>query len=165
MKVATRDSNTIIGWDDPFPDHLQKIWQTWQESLKDLEKVLIPRCYIPNYFHDPIKIEIHAFSDASRLAVGAVVYLKIVDLNGNTNVRLVFAQAMLAPKKLMTIPRLELCAAVLATKAVRWIVRDLKLGISRVTYYTDSKVTLGYIQNENRHFFVYVAIACRLSVT
>ncbi len=60
MKVATRDSNTIIGWDDPFPDHLQKTWQTWQESLKDLEKVLIPRCYIPNYFHDPIKIEIHA---------------------------------------------------------------------------------------------------------
>ena len=77
MKAATGDNNISIGWDDPFPDHLQKTWQTWQESLKGLEKVLIPRCYIPNYFQDPFSVEIHAFSDVSRLAVGAVVYLKI----------------------------------------------------------------------------------------
>ena len=50
-----------------------------------------------------------------------------------------------------------MCAAVLATKAVQWIVLNLKLNLSRMIYYTDSKVTLGYIQNENRRFFVYVA--------
>ena len=67
------------------------------------------------------------------------VYLKLVDQNENMNVHLVFAQAKLAPKK--PIPRLELCAAVLATKAVWWIVRELKLGITRLNYYTDSKIT------------------------
>ena len=102
--------------------------------------MLIPRYYIPNYFFDPITFEIHAFSDASHLAMGAVVYLKITDLNGNTNV-----------------PRLELGAAVLATKAVQWIILELKLIVSHVYYYTDSKVTLGYIPNKIRRFFVYVA--------
>ena len=33
MKAATTDKNEIIGWDDPFPDHLQRIWQTWRQSL------------------------------------------------------------------------------------------------------------------------------------
>ena len=155
MKAAAKDNSNTTGWDDPFPDHEQKTWQAWLESLKDLEKVLIPRCYIPNYFLDPIVFEIHAFFDASRLAIGVAMYLKIVDLNGNTNIRLIFAQAKLAPKKLTTTPRLELCAAVLATRAVQWVICELKLSISRVNYYTDSKVTLGYIQNEIRLFFVY----------
>ena len=111
------------------PETRLKSWQMWQESLKELEKVFIPRCYIPNYFDDLVKVEIHAFSDASCLAV---VYLKLVDRNGNMNVHLVFAQAKLAPKKPTTIPRLELCAEVLPTKAVQWIVRELKLRITLV---------------------------------
>ena len=157
MKSGTTKNNATIGWDDPFPETHLKSWQKWQESLKELEKVSIPRCYIPNYFGDLLKAEIHAFSDASCLAIGAVVYLKLVDRNGNMNVHLVFAQGKLAPKKPTTIPRLELCAAVLAAKAVQWFVRELKLRITLVNYYSDSKVTLGYIQNENLRFYIYVA--------
>jgi hypothetical protein len=108
------------------------------------------------YFGHLVKVEIHAFSDASCLAIWAVVYLKLVDRSGNINVHLVFAQAKLGPKKPTTIPRIELCAAVLATKAVQWIVRELKLRVTLVNHYTDSKVTLGYIQNENRRFYIYV---------
>ncbi|CAB4035354.1 Hypothetical predicted protein, partial [Paramuricea clavata] len=63
----------------------------------------------------------------------------------------------LAPKQATTIPRLELCAAVLASKAVKWITRELKLRIDKVIFYTDSKVVLGYIQNESHCFYVYVA--------
>ena len=68
-----------------------------------------------------------------------------------------FARAKLAPKQATTIPRLELCAAVLAVKAVKWIIRELKLDVDEVVFYTDSRVVLGYIQNESRRFYVYVA--------
>ncbi|CAB4037161.1 tubulin polyglutamylase TTLL1, partial [Paramuricea clavata] len=73
------------------------------------------------------------------------------------SVSLVFAKGKLAPKQATTIPRLELCAAVLATQAVERTIKELKsLTIDEVVFYTDSKVILGYIQNESRRFYVYV---------
>ena len=35
--------------------------------------------------------------------------------------------------------------------------KEIDLKISDVIYYTDSKVVLGYITNESRRFYVYVA--------
>jgi hypothetical protein len=63
----------------------------------------------------------------------------------------------LAPKQATTIPRLELCAAVLAVKAVKWIMRELKMDVDKIVFYNDSRIILGYIQNERRRFYVYVA--------
>ena len=118
---------------------------------------MILRCYLPQNSNDARKAEIHAFSDASHYAIGVAVYLKLTNQAEVSRVSLVFAQAKLAPKQETTIPRLELCAAVLASKAVKWITRELKLRIDKVIFYADSEVVLGYIQNESRRFYVYVA--------
>lgn len=53
--------------------------------------------------------------------------------------------------------RLELCTAVLAARVKKRITQERKLKIKEVLFYTDSKVILGYIQNESRRFYVYVA--------
>ena len=116
----------------------------------------IPRCYHPKDFGEAERKEIHAFSDASENAIGAAVYLKQVNHNGKVNVSLLFAQGQLSPKQATTIPRLELCAAVLTTQAVKWITRELKLNVDQILFYSDSKVVLGYIQNESRRFYIYV---------
>ena len=73
------------------------------------------------------------------------------------SVSLVFGQAKVAPIRPTSIPRLELCAAVLSTKAVKKIRTELDLKIDDVKFYTDSKVVLGYISNDARRFHVYVA--------
>jgi hypothetical protein len=83
--------------------------------------------------------------------------LKLTNQAEGSRVSVVFAQAKLPPKQATTIPRLELCAAVLASKAVKWITRELKLRIDKVIFYTDSKVVLGCIHNKSRRFYVYVA--------
>jgi hypothetical protein len=57
----------------------------------------------------------------------------------------------------MTIPRLELCAAVLTTQATRRVLKELTIEVNEVVFYSDSKVVLGYIQNEKRRFYSYVA--------
>ena len=78
-------------------------------------------------------------------------YLKQTNVREEVNVSLVFAKGKLAPKQATTIPRLELCAAVLATQAVERTIKELKsLTIDEVGFCTDSKVILGYIQNESR---------------
>lgn len=62
---------------------------------------------------------------------------------------------LLGPKH--TVPRLELCAAVLAVELADLISSELDMQIDAMTFYTDSKVVLGYICNEPRRFYVCVS--------
>ncbi|XP_028391897.1 uncharacterized protein LOC114516570 [Dendronephthya gigantea] len=150
-------ANPSLGWDDPLPISLQRKWQNWKESLAILAETYVPRCFLQEKTSQIKKAEIHAFSDGSDLAIGIAVYLKLTNQSGEIKVSLVFAQAKLAPKRATTIPRLELCAAVLAVKAVKWITHELKIKIDEIFFHTDSKVVLGYLQNESKRIYVYVA--------
>ena len=151
------NNDTPLGWDDPLPDTLLSQWQRWRNSLPHLEKVSVPRCYHPADFGRVIRREIHAFSDASKDAIGASVYLRLFNQNGEICTALLFGQSKVAPAQTTSIPRLVLCAAVLATQAVARITREIDMEVNAITFYTDSKVVLGYVQNESRRFHVYVA--------
>ena len=48
-------------------------------------------------------------------------------------------------------------AAVLSTQATKCMLRELTIEVNEIIFYTDSKVVLGYIQNQSRRFFTYVA--------
>ena len=157
MGNVKRGDEAHLGWDDPLPQPLQNRWNCWRDSLRDLEDVRIPRCYRPETFSETRRSEIHPFADASDKAIATAVYLKQENYGGEVNISLLFAQARLSPKQATTIPRLELCAAVLSVRAVKWITRELQLNIDEITFYTDSQVVLSYIQNESRRFYVYVA--------
>ena len=97
------------------------------------------------------------FSDASKDAIGTAVYLREINSEGGIRVSLLFGRSKIAPTHSTSIPRLELCSAVLATKAVRMIRRELDIKVDEEIYYSDSKVVLGHIQNESRRFYMYVA--------
>lgn len=117
----------------------------------------VPRCYHSKSFEGVKRTELHAFSDASKDAIGTAVYLRQVSKDGEISVSLVCGQAKVAPIQPTSIPRLELCAAVLSTRAVSKILKELDLKVDKVTFYTDSKIVLGYIKNEARRFHVYIA--------
>ena len=72
-------------------------------------------------------------------------------------VSFVFGKAKLAPLHATTIPRLELCAAVLAVEIAELVIEEQAIKPYCITYYLDSKVVLGYIANETRRFYTYVA--------
>ena len=146
-----------LKWDDPLPSDLNHEWNRWKNQLTGLENVSANRCYHTKNFGAVVRNEIHAFSDASKEAVGVAAYLKQLNQKGEVSVSLVFGQAKVAPIRPTSIPRLELCAAVLSTKAVKKIRTELDLKIDDVKFYTDSKVVLGYISNDARRFHVYVA--------
>ena len=146
-----------LAWDDPLPETLLTQWQRWRNSLPHLENVSVPRCYHPIGFGKAVRREIHAFSDASKDAIGASIYLRLFNDQGEICTTLLFGQSKVAPAQTTSIPRLELCAAVLASQAVHKIEKEIDMEIDEITFYTDSKVVLGYIQNESRRFYVYVA--------
>lgn len=99
----------------------------------------------------------HTFSDASKDAIGASVYLRLINHKEEISTTLLFGKLRVAPAQSTSIPRLELCAAILAVQAGTRVLKEVNLEIDQVTYYTDSKVVLGYLQNDSRRFYVYIA--------
>jgi len=105
----------------------------------------VSRCYHPVKFGTIVRREIQAFSDSCEDAIGAAtyhVYLRQVNDKGENCTALIFGRSKVAPVQVTSIPRPELCAAVLATQAVDKITKEIDTEIDGVTFYTDSKVVL-----------------------
>ncbi|XP_068735327.1 uncharacterized protein [Montipora capricornis] len=66
-------------------------------------------------------------------------------------------KARVTPLKPMTMPRLELTAALVSTRVSEQIKKELPLEYHSETFWTDSKVVLGYVKNESRRFHIFVA--------
>ncbi|KAI4884818.1 hypothetical protein NFI96_007752, partial [Prochilodus magdalenae] len=144
-------------WDTPLPDDIRPHWEAWLRDINNLSSVKIPRCYVPPTVKDVLHYELHHFSDASVLGYGVCSYLRAVTKSGEVCCTLVIGKARVAPTKITTIPRLELSAAVVAMRTGALLKRELELDGAREYYWTDSKVVLGYINNEARRFHVFVA--------
>lgn len=62
-------------------------------------------------------------------------------------------KANVAPSSVHRVPRLELCAAVLAVQLADVIHKQ-----SGIFFYSDSQAVLGYITNAKRRVYIYVVI-------
>lgn len=149
-------SNSDLEWDSPLPPDMYDGWRSWQESLQDLQAQHIPRTYVSISISQAKCIEICMFSDASVRAIAVAAYLKVTHGDGHTEVGFIMGKAKLAPAPELTIPRLELCAAVLAVELSELLTEEIDMKIHKTTFYTDIKVVLGYINNQHRRFHVYV---------
>ena len=146
-----------VDWDEPLPQENQDMWTTWRKSLSGLNQIQIPRCYSHESLSQASSVELHVFSDASELAIAAVTYLLICFPDGSHSLSFVFGKAKVAPIAGHTIPRLELCAAVLAAELSETVKDAIKLSIQVVKFYTDSRIVLGYIYNKTRRFYTYIS--------
>ena len=145
-----------LGWDVEIPLDKKVSWYNWLDTLCSLEKFCYPRCFWPHKFK-PVTYELHCFCDASAIGYSAVAYLRIIDTNGFIHVSFVMGKSRVAPLKSVTIPRLELVAAVIGVDIVQFIQHETDLSISRVLYWTDSTSVLKYISNKTKRFHVFVA--------
>ena len=145
-----------LTWDSHFDDQDLHRWRCWQEETDLLAQLRVPRCYdAPD--GEVKRRELHVFSDASEAAFGAAGYLRQIHTAGAVSCALVMSRTRVAPLKQLTVVRLELQGAVLATRLAESITAALSLPIDDVYYWTDSRVVLGYINNEVRRFHTFVA--------
>ena len=63
----------------------------------------------------------------------------------------------MTPKKFVSIPRLELVAAVLSVKVENFLKKELKIDCFREIYCPNRKVVLRYIRNNTKKFKIFVA--------
>ena len=145
-----------LGWDDEFPDELRKKCHEWFRELPELSCVEVPRCYRVSGKR-VVDTSIHTMTDASQLAYAAVSYVRHEYEDGEVTVRFVAAKAKVAPTKAISIPRLELMAAVLGLRLMRKVSELLEVTFENCTLRTDSEDVICWIQGQSRRYKTFVA--------
>ena len=146
-----------LGWDEPLPESLHGRWEQWIASLPHLGMVKVDRCFKPQNFQQVKVVELHNFSDACLAGFGQCSYLRLVDVDDQVHCSLVMAKARVAPLKTVTIPRLELSAALLSAEVSQLLHTELSYEQLKCYFWTDSKIVLGFLCNDSKRFHTYVA--------
>ena len=111
-----------LSWDEDVPPEIKTKWIALFNEMSKLNQVQFPRCLTPRLaVGDPWLV---VFCDASRLAFGACAYVRWQLSDGTFGVRFVAAKSRVAPLKELTIPRLELQSAVLASRLAKTILEE-----------------------------------------
>ncbi|XP_028410841.1 uncharacterized protein LOC114533508 [Dendronephthya gigantea] len=143
-------SRKQISWDDPLPGNELAQWTRWLQDIPKLQEVKISRCFIPLSFSEIKVVQLHLFSDASRVGYAAVAYLRLEEASGNVHIAFVMGKSRLAPLREISIPRLELTAAVLSVRLSTIIREELDMSIQKTYYWTDSMSVLKCINNQTK---------------
>lgn len=144
-----------LDWDDELNQELLGIWTKYREELDEIKDVLIPRWY---HSYPDCRYELHAFSDASRAAYAAVVYLRVTDTENRIHVNLVTAKTKVAPiEKEVSIPRLELCGAALAAKLLHEVAQVMSIPKENQYAWTDSTVVLAWLKGTPSRWTTFVS--------
>ena len=122
-----------------------------------LNHVNIPRCYFPGGCSTNASFQLHHFSDASEFGYRTVSYLRKETEEESVKCSFIMAKSRTAPLQYVSAPRLELQAATIAVRVHSMILKEIDWNISSTFFWTDSKITLQYINNESRRFNSHVA--------
>ncbi|CAL8133345.1 unnamed protein product [Orchesella dallaii] len=142
-----------VSWDEPISTSVREQWEEYQEDMKSIVQVQIPRLITSAA---AIRYELHGFSDASERAYGAVVYLRTIIDNGTVSVHLLTSKTRVAPLKQVTLPRLELMGAVLLAELMVYVCDSLKVECE-IFCWCDSTITLRWIASQPRRWKTFVA--------
>ena len=143
------------GWDKPVPKGVKKIWQKTIAGLHRLEELRIPRWVGTGPTDKPT--ELHVFGDASEAGYGAVAYIR-EERDGKFKTALLCSKTVVAPlpKKEVSLPRLELLSSLLAVRLGESVKNALCDRTFTTTYWSDSKVALGWIKGDSSRWQTYV---------
>ncbi|XP_018374531.1 PREDICTED: uncharacterized protein LOC108768562 [Trachymyrmex cornetzi] len=142
-----------LDWDTPVPETIRIVWTSYCQQLPAIRYLEIQRHAI---VHKPTDIQLHGFSDASQVAYGACIYILSVNDEGTISIRLLTAKSRVAPLKTISLPRLELCGAVLLANLVQKVTQALTCRISQHYLWTDSEIVLAWIQGEPSRWQTFV---------
>nr|XP_049699599.1 uncharacterized protein LOC126053427 isoform X1 [Helicoverpa armigera] len=129
-------------WDEQVPESIYHFWSNFVNTLPCLNNLRIPRWVVCD---NAILHEIHVFTDASERAFGCCVYLRSVNMEGAVKVQLIASKNRVAPIKPTTIPRLELCGALLGARLCAKVQSSITLPITRCQFWCDSTIVLSWL--------------------
>ena len=119
-----------------------QFWRRWLSNLLMLSSVALPICLKAIDFDRVQNAELHHFADASQTAYGTVSYTKLVNENSRTHCSFFAGKSRVAHVKQMTIPRLELSAALLAVRMNQTLQEEFQTKVDKTVIWSDSTAVL-----------------------
>ncbi|XP_029157646.1 uncharacterized protein LOC114930069 [Nylanderia fulva] len=144
-----------LDWDDQFSPDLADEWEVIRASLLSLDGLQLDRWVRRG--SDTTACELHGFADASSQAYAAVVYLRLLSISGEVSSMLLVGKSRVAPVKSLSIPRLELAAAVLLSRLMEFVIASLHLSEVPCYCWTDSTVVLAWVTQHPSRWRTFVA--------
>lgn len=143
-----------IDWDQQLKPSENEKWQEWMQDLPRITDIKIPRWYFSS-MQDDETFELHIIVDASENVAAAIVYV-VRCFDNYRESSFVASKTKVAPNRPISIPRMELQAAVLGVRLANMFNTTHTLKITRRVFWSDSINVLCWI-NSPRKFKVYVA--------
>ncbi|GFT13879.1 DUF1758 domain-containing protein [Trichonephila clavipes] len=110
-----------------------------------------PRLHFP-----PVRVAAHGkHADASKSAYGTILYLRFVTCNNEIETSFICSKSRVAPLKSLTLPRLELTAALLPARLAKQVSSCLKFD-ANIYYWTDSLISYYWIRGDSSAFKPYI---------
>lgn len=130
-----------IDWDKPVPMKMHDEWTKYLHELASLRELCVPRFLCTE---DNCDIEVRGFADASLAAYSACIYVRTTNISVCTS-HLLCAKSKVAPLKVISFPRLELCAAVILVRLYNKVIPKLGIQIQRRYFWSDSSIVLAWV--------------------
>ena len=105
-----------LDWDESVPEEAKMEWERGRMELIKLQTIKIPWCYQPSHFGQVIRAELRHYSDTNVQGYGQCSYLRLEDEAHNVHCAFVMKKSRVDPLNPVTIPPLELTAAVCSVK-------------------------------------------------
>ncbi|VEN44957.1 unnamed protein product [Callosobruchus maculatus] len=130
-------------WDESLPQNIHLLWIQFASEISCFDQMLVPRKILCD---NPDQIELHCFCDASERAYGSCIYVKSWNAEGECDVHLFCAKSKVAPLKTLTIPRLELCAALVLSRLLKKLLDSVPISFSKIYCWSDSTIVLNWLR-------------------
>nr|XP_043067313.1 uncharacterized protein LOC122321449 [Drosophila bipectinata] len=143
-----------VNWDKPLPDNLDASFEDWRQGMSKIEEFRCPRYYFGG--GRVRMLQLHIFVDYSQSAFAAATYWWATYENGDVRAHFISSKTKCAPMRTMSIPRLELQAAVLGTRLMDTVKQEHGVAFSNCVLWTDSKTVLHWISSTHRRYKQFV---------
>ena len=138
-------------WDKELTAEHPKLFSDYCSELREIRTMSINRFYFEN---GCTNLRPHIFTDASEEAISIVAYLQHI---ATLKLTYVIGKCRVAPIRHMTIPKLELQAAVYGVRLRRQILKELDLRNDKIYHWTESSAVLQWLQAAHKKQQVFVA--------
>ncbi|XP_036142155.1 uncharacterized protein LOC118645385 [Monomorium pharaonis] len=142
-----------LEWDETVPMDIFTLWNEYKTQLNSINGFSFPK----RIMLGDSDLQLHGFCDASKKAFGACIYLRSTSQTGDRMVRLVCAKSRVAPLKKVSLPRLELCAAVLLANLYKVTSGSLKRDFRSIHFWSDSTIAIHWIHSSPHRLKTFVA--------